>query len=132
MGAGTVDELRHCGYGRFVHEFIAAGKANDQMKYANKRAESWGLMAEALKAGLELPDSPDWSTDLCGVEYSFDPKGRILLEPKDSMKSRGLASPDLGDSLAMTFSVRVAPAFHVTVSTVRNMAPGEGRCEWMR
>lgn len=25
------------------------------------------------------------------------------------MKARGLASPDLGDTLAMTFSVKVAP-----------------------
>ena len=28
------------------------------------------------------------------------------LEKKDDMKRRGLASPDLGDTLAMTFAVR--------------------------
>jgi len=131
LGAGTYDELKHCGYGRFLHEFMAGGKATDPNVHANRRAEAWSLMRDALKAGLELPDSPDWETDLCGTEYGFNPKGAILLEPKDSMKSRGLASPDLADALSFTFAVKVAPAFHVTVSTVRNVTPGEVSQQWM-
>jgi hypothetical protein len=119
------------GYGRRVHEFMAGGKATDPNAHANKRAEAWSLMRDALKAGLELPDSPDWETDLCGTEYGFNPKGAILLEPKDSMKSRGLSSPDLADALSFTFSVRVAPSYHVTVSTPRNYSPGEANQSWM-
>jgi len=132
LGCGTVDELKHCGYGRYVHEFMAGGKADDSNKCANKRAEAWSLMRDALKAGLEIPDSADWETDLCGTEYSFNSKGAILLEPKDAMKSRGLASPDLADALSMTFSVRVAPSYHVTVSIPRHISPGEEHTQWMR
>jgi hypothetical protein len=132
MGVGTYDELRHCGYGRYLHEFMAGGRASDPNAHANKRAEAWSLMRDALKAGLELPDSPDWETDLCGTEYGFNPKGAIQLEPKDAMKSRGLSSPDLADALSMTFSVRVAPTYHVTVSTPRTYSVGQDALQWMR
>jgi hypothetical protein len=35
---------------------------------------------------------------------------KVQLERKEDMKARGLASPDLGDCLAMTFAVKVLPA----------------------
>jgi len=34
--------------------------------------------------------------------------GTIILESKDEMKRRGLRSPDRGDTLAMSFAVRLA------------------------
>jgi hypothetical protein len=45
--------------------------------------------------------------DLTGPDYFFSPKGQIQLEPKDAMKARGLDSPDIGDCLAMSHSVKV-------------------------
>ena len=47
--------------------------------------------------------------DLCGVQYGYSSKQQIQLEKKEDMKARGLASPDLGDCLAMSFSVNVRP-----------------------
>jgi hypothetical protein len=35
--------------------------------------------------------------------------GSIILESKDDLRARGEASPDDGDTLAMTFAVKVAP-----------------------
>ena len=48
--------------------------------------------------------------DLIGPEYHFAGKGgdQIALESKEQMKKRGLASPDDGDALALSFAVRVA------------------------
>ena len=89
-------------------------------------------MRDALKAGLEIPDSPDWETDLTGTEYGFNQKGALLLEPKDAMKSRGLASPDLADALAMTFSVRVGHSWQPTISIPRTISPGSETQQWMR
>ena len=48
------------------------------------------------------------ATDLTSVEYGFKPDDSILLESKDAMKRRGLASPDDADALAMTFAQPVA------------------------
>jgi hypothetical protein len=79
--------------------------------YANKRAEMWGEMREWLKGGA-IPNDQEIRDDLAGVEYGFvlrDGRDAILLESKESMKARGLASPDCGDALALTFAYPVQP-----------------------
>jgi hypothetical protein len=63
-------------------------------------------MGDWLKMG-SIPDDRELKDDLTGVEYGFDAKNRIQLEKKEDMKSRGLASPDCADALAMTFAVDV-------------------------
>src|SRR5262249_52538949 len=110
LGAGVVDQLQHRGYGAKLHEFHGGSRAFDQNKYFNRRAEAWGLMGEWLAAGAEIPDDPEIEIDLTGPQYGYSNKSQIQLERKEDMKARGLASPDLGDTLAMTFSVKVAPA----------------------
>ena len=64
-------------------------------------------MKEWCKAGC-LPDDRDLAADLSAVEYGYDAGDAILLERKDDMKRRGLASPDDGDALALTFAYPVA------------------------
>ena len=53
--------------------------------------------------------------DLCGVQYGYSSKQQIQLEKKEDMKARGLASPDLGDCLAMSFAVQLAPRPEIQV-----------------
>jgi hypothetical protein len=76
-------------------------------RYANKRAEMWGFMKEWLKVG-SLPDDNELTADLKAVDYGYDASDAILLERKDDMRRRGLASPDDGDALALTFAYPVA------------------------
>ena len=108
LGAGVVDQIKHRGYSRALFEFHGAQKANDFAKYFNRRAECWGLMREWLMAGAEIPDDPELETDLTSPEYLYSRNHQIQLEKKEDMKSRGLASPDCGDMLAMTFAPRIA------------------------
>jgi hypothetical protein len=108
VGGGVIDVLRSRGYGRKLHEYNSSHSPDDAAKYANKRAEVWGLMREWLAAGAEIPDDPELGDDLTSPEYFFTAKNQIQLESKDDMKARGLASPDKGDNLAMTFAVKVA------------------------
>jgi hypothetical protein len=75
--------------------------------YANKRAEMWGFMKEWLKAGC-LPDDNKLIADLKAVDYGYDAPDAILLERKDDMRRRGLASPDDCDAPALTFAYPVA------------------------
>jgi hypothetical protein len=102
VGGGVVDRLRSLGFE--VNEIQFGGKALDSKKYANRRAEIWGLMRDWL-AGGALPDDQDLAADLTGVEYGFTVSDQILLEKKSEMKRRGLASPDAADALACTFGV---------------------------
>jgi hypothetical protein len=76
-------------------------------RYANKRAEMWGFMKEWLKMG-SLPDDNELLADLKAVDCGYDASDAILLERKDDMRRRGLASPDDGDALALTFAYPVA------------------------
>jgi hypothetical protein len=67
----------------------------------------WGYMKEWLKVGC-LPNDLELAADLGNVDYGYDASDAILLERKDDMRKRGLASPDDGDALALTFAYPVA------------------------
>lgn len=105
VGGGVVDRLKQLGYR--VIEVQSGEKAHDPEKYLNKRAEMWGELREWLTYGC-LEDDQALIDDLTGPEYGIHLKGQIKLESKDSMKKRGLASPDDGDALALTFAEHVA------------------------
>ena len=74
---------------------------------ANKRAEMWAALREWLGTGA-IPDDPEIAADLTGVEYGYNANNAIQLERKEDMKKRGIASPDIGDALALTFAYPVA------------------------
>jgi len=111
IGGSVFDFLKARGYDRktAMVEFHGGGTPQDAHKYLNRRAEIWGAMKEWLEGG-QIPDEPEIETDLTGPDYGYHPtRGCLALETKDDMKSRGVDSPDLGDALAMTFAVKVAP-----------------------
>ena len=105
VGGGVVDRLKQLGYR--VIEVQSGERAGDPEKYLNRRAEMWGEMREWLTTGC-IDNDDALIDDLTGPEYSIHLKGQIKLETKDSMKKRGLASPDDGDALALTFAQRVS------------------------
>ena len=107
IGAGVVDRLKQLGYTWKMKGVNFGTKATDDVVYFNKRAEAWGRMKNALHEGMELPNLPDLVSDLTGPEYDFTPRQQIRLERKEDMKKRGLASPDLADALALTYSEQV-------------------------
>ena len=101
-GYGVIDRLRQLGYK--VTEVPFGNPATDENHYFNKRAEMWGKMRDWLKLGGCIVADNEVRDDLAGPEYGFDARGRIQLEKKEDMKKRGLASPDCGDALALTFA----------------------------
>ena len=86
-----------------LQEFHGAAPPFDPFMYRNKRAECWGAAKKWLEAG-DIPDEAEFETDLTGVEYFYTDKFTIQLERKEDMEARGLASPDNGDALAMSFA----------------------------
>lgn len=111
VGGGVIDILR-----RWHHNVIevkgsgkvdGAIKLDRPMKLRNKRAEIWACTREWLANGT-IPDDDDLLDELTSIEYDYDADGRLIMEDKDDMKSRGLASPDAADALTMTFAAPVA------------------------
>ena len=105
VGASPVDWLQQNGYP--INAINFAHSPDDKDRYKNKRAEMWGRMRDWLSEGGCIDDDSELIADLTGVEYSYTPTNQILLESKEDMKKRGLASPDNADSLCLTFAVRV-------------------------
>jgi hypothetical protein len=127
LGAGVVDQMRARNHN--VFEFHGGATPRDAQMYFNRRAEVWGKLGDWLKLGAEIPDDPELEVDLTAPQYGFSNKGQIQLEKKEDMKKRGLASPDLGDALAMTFAVEVRPK--PQESFMRPWRPIGGNDSWM-
>lgn len=121
VGGGVVDRLRQMGYR--VMEVQSGESASDPEKYLNKRVEMWGEMREWLTIACLDPSDDQIQTDLTGPEYSVALKGQLKLETKESMKKRGLASPDDADSLALTFASPIGRRDAATLR-VRNRLSG--------
>jgi hypothetical protein len=107
VGGGVVDRCKSLGYR--VREVQFGAKPRKELDYANKRAECWGEMRAWVDSGCIDADK-DLAADMTAVQYGFDNQNRIQLERKEDMKKRGLASPDDGDALALTFAEPIARA----------------------
>lgn len=107
VGAGVVDRVKQLRPSANIIEVNAGATPNDPEKYFNKAAEMWGLMRDYLKAGADLDDDNELLEELQAREYGFSPKQQIQLEKKSDMKARGLSSPDVADSLALTFAEKI-------------------------
>ncbi|MFT3708030.1 MAG: hypothetical protein QM817_10275 [Archangium sp.] len=108
MGAGVIDRLRQLGIRAIGVDF---GGAPTDPRFQNKRTEMWWEMADWVReGGGALPSGNDIVQDLTAPRYTFkNAAGRLALESKDSMRERGLRSPDVGDALALTFAAPVVP-----------------------
>ncbi len=108
IGAGVYDRLRERGF-RTATLVNFGARPEDGRKYANKRAEMWGRLADWLgdPGGVAIPDDDQLHAQLCAPGYGFDSNSRLLLEPKEKIRERIGASPDGGDALALTFAETV-------------------------
>ena len=104
--------------------------------YFNVRTEVWGWMRDWLKAGAEIPDDPELAVDLTTPGYDTTRgkrfHGSIQLEHKDNLKARGEASPDDGDTLAMTFAVKVAAKSKPKYQNLSYSFPAVNNARWMQ
>lgn len=105
-GAGVYDILVDRGFQKVVRGVNFGGKAINDDRYFNKRAEMWALANEWLKsdAPVQLVDNDELLDDLCSVSKAYDNKGRLQLESKDKVKERIGRSPDKADAFVLTFA----------------------------
>ncbi len=105
IGGAVIDRCKQLGYN--VYDVQSGGSPNDKRLYGNKRIELWIAMRDWLKTA-DIPRNDELFNDLIGPEYKFmGTTDKMILESKDDMKKRGIQSPDVADSLAMTFAAPV-------------------------
>lgn len=105
-GAGVYDILVDRGYAKIVRGVNFGGKAINDDRYFNKRAEMWDSANQWLKSELpvQLVNNDELLDDLCSVNKQYDSKGRLQLEPKEKVKERIGRSPDKADAFVLTFA----------------------------
>lgn len=111
-GAGVIDRLRQLGNTNIIE--VQFGGAPTDERFQNKRMEMHWRQAEWVKKGGCLFNHQRMKLDLCAPEYTYaNARGKMALESKESMKDRGLPSPDYGDAGALTHAEDVTPLHEV-------------------
>jgi hypothetical protein len=102
VGGGVVDNLHSRDLN--VIPFSGGESANEDRRFANRRAESYWIMREEFEKDLIDIDylDEDLASQLQNIKWKVDRRGRILIESKDDMKRRGLPSPDRADCAMMS------------------------------
>lgn len=108
LGGPLYDRLVEMGYGPRVTAINFGDAALNPERFRLRRSEMWGLMKDWLKADgglvVSIPDDDELHADLMAPSYEYTSTNQLFLEPKKSMKKRGVRSPDFGDALALTFA----------------------------
>lgn len=122
VGGGVTDILIEEGLP--VLPLISGGTStetlpNGKPRFVNARSEWWWTLREALAGPsgdgsdgwLDLdPDDDELAAQILAVKYSINRHGQIVVESKDEMRKRGLASPDRAD--AVVYSLVIAEPVH--------------------
>ena len=110
LGGGVTDRLKELQsqsrlsplWNCRVKPFNFGRKARYPKKYCDVRSEMWWNLGELLRESeLKIPRNAGLIEQLLGPSMLQDSSGRMRLESKDSMRRRGISSPDLADALAL-------------------------------
>ena len=111
VGGGVTDRLRELQLPAIGINTAEAPAL--RQTYLNLRAELWFKLKAWLEArDCSIPKNDNLLAELVAVKYKFTSAGKLQIESKDEMKKRGLASPDHGDAVCLTFAVEAATVMH--------------------
>jgi len=111
IGASAVDALKDSGWKVDPVDFSSSqrgiyGDECGPMEFANLRAEMYWAARELLRLKLACVPRKYGSTweELSEGGYSYDRKGRLLVEPKKDIKKRLGRSPDGADAFVLSLA----------------------------
>ena len=97
LGGPVVDLVANMSNNKYlVISMLGSAASPDRTRWHNARAANYDALREGLASGqIDLdPDDKTLLDELLMIQYKFTPKGAILIESKDDMRSRGVKSPD--------------------------------------
>lgn len=98
LGAVMIDRMHELGW--HIHRDDAGAKADDDERYFNRSAETWGEGAKAIEAGQWIiADDEQLVAQLISRKTKPRSDGRQQLESKEEMAKRGIGSPDRADAV---------------------------------
>lgn len=127
FGSPIVERLHTLGFDNAV-EVNFGGPCVDRAHFANQRAWMWAQTKDWLLRGA-IDSSEDLALGLAGPGFHINRSNQLVLESKQDMQKRGVASPDDADALALTFAAPVAPVSDDILPTQRYVPSGD---DWMK
>jgi hypothetical protein len=120
LGGGVVDRMRQLGMPVVGINF--GQNPSDIKRFADKRSEMWWNMCTDIRGSagvpnIALPTMPELVAELTAPGITFNDRGKLKLDSKDKLKKEGLSSPDIADSLALTWAEPVAMQIALPQST---------------
>lgn len=121
IGAGVADRLYELGLPVRAINVAEQPAATD--RFARLRDELWWRARDWFAArDCKIAGDEALIGELSAPAFAYTSAGRIVVESKDDMKARGLASPDLADAFVLTFAGGVE----------RETPPGEAKKRYAR
>jgi hypothetical protein len=121
LGSGVVDRLRELKVPCVGVNVAEVSSSQD--RFNRLRDELWWRCREFFSSrdcrivpGIKLID--DLIGELTAIRYNYASSGKLLVESKQDMKSRGLKSPNIADALCLTF-VEGIPRFNSRSSSIQ-------------
>jgi phage terminase large subunit len=102
VGTSVYDTLKHSAEVRAVGVNVATSP-NDDTRYVRRRDELWFAGRSFLADGAIANDG-ELHGELTAARYSFDPRGRYLVESKDELKKRLKRSSNKADAFNLAVS----------------------------
>jgi phage terminase large subunit len=88
-----------------LHQVNLGGRAHDPDRYTNRGTEMWFEAARQIdRCESILPDCEILHSQLTTRRVATSKTGKLNLESKKEMKSRGFSSPDRADALVMAMA----------------------------
>jgi hypothetical protein len=100
LGYDEVEGVTFSGRSTEVPTIDNAGR--EQRVYANRRAQSFGNLREALQGSFKLPDDDGLHGELVAIEFKYTSAGAIQIEDKAAIKKRLGFSIDDADACALS------------------------------
>lgn len=102
MGIVMCDALRDAGV--VVNRVNNGDPAFDDSKYANRGTEMWIRYARMIETGKIIPpEDEETRKQFTSRTMKYNAKGKLILESKETMRERGVGSPDRADSEVLAF-----------------------------
>lgn len=116
LGAGVYDRLEEIGLPcTLIGVNVSESPALNPQKYRRMRDELWGNIRDWLelrRGRLWDNEDEDLTGQLTTPRYRLTSDGKIIVETKDELRKRGVASPNIADAHNLTFA-------HPTVEYVK-------------
>lgn len=127
--------LNRMGYTNAFEVKFGNQTSPDEAHCENMRAYMWREMKEWLAYGAIPPDDARLEADLSAPGHHLNRRDRLVIEAKEEMAKRGVASPDDADALALTFAAPLGPRRQPPTPKTRRQrfagrGPQSGRDRW--